>query len=132
MLKNRGEFTAEQQDKLQVRHQTADVLHDHSSVVCVMCVSHSLTGPSSMCSRTGASLLLIKLQVRHRTADRLHGHTFFSDNLFVHFFLFCVCLFIYLHIYYVLMFSYYAHQLKGPSSTLSSAKARDSLYVVIL
>ena len=35
VLKNRGEFTAEQQDKLQVRHRTAERLHDHSGVfVC--------------------------------------------------------------------------------------------------
>ncbi len=61
------------------------MLHDHSSVVSVTCVSHSLTGPSSTCSRTGATSLLIKLQVRHRTAERLHGHTFFPVYLFVHF-----------------------------------------------
>ena len=85
VLKNRGEFTAEQQDKLQVRHQTPDVLHEHRFVVSVSCVSHSLTGPSSTCSRTGATSLLIKLQVRHRTAERLHGHTFFPVYLFVHF-----------------------------------------------
>ena len=43
VLKNRGEFTAEQQDKLQVRHRTAERLHDHSGIFNVFVCSFHLS-----------------------------------------------------------------------------------------
>lgn len=72
VLKNRGEFTAEQQDKLQVWHRTSDMLHDHSFVVSVMCASHRLKGPSSTRGTARAiSPQQNKPQVWHQVPDVL-------------------------------------------------------------
>jgi len=48
VLKNKGEFTAEQQDKLQVRHQTAERLHDHSFFFKLFVCSFYLYGSLSL------------------------------------------------------------------------------------